>query len=397
MIYSEEEIEFDKNKVLNVHINAYFGELENFKNEINKDIIVNFKETIIYCIINGCTLNYKFFKFCLENIKIKDEEYQNTLAICSILNGEWYKELKIDEIAITKHLFKISEEKLEKICNIEELRDIAAYLCTLKRNKKLFEKLDNPKMLNSTRSLIENYNFDNYFKNSHYKFNPKLGIKWFPIDFKYNDIKDDYFNEDIFEKRLTLENLMKIYGDFDGYISIKYISRIVNIEKYIYLNLDLEINKEINEKNILEDIRVCKKAEDEEQWKNIVECKLFTVFNSEAFINDKTYLKYIRIPYNEDCIDFVNEHQKWSIIYSLTKSNKFIRKYIDKLEYIELNIIKASYETCNVKNIKMLKRKITQENIKVYQLIDVENNKYINKRLIEDIDFDKYEMKLVIT
>lgn len=397
MIYSEEEVKFDKNKILNVHINAYFGETEKFKNEIKKEIIVNFKETIVYCMINGCTLNYSFFRFCLENIKINDEEYQNTLTICSILNGEWHENLKINEIDITRKLFKISEENLEKICKIEELKDIAAYLCTLKRNKKLFDELNNPNMLNSTRSLIENYNFDNYFENSHYKFNPMIGIKWFPISFKYNDMEDDYFDEDIFENKLTLDNLAKIYGDFNGYISIKYISRIVNIEKYIYSNLDLETEKEINEKNIIEDIRVCKKAENIEEWKNIATCKIFTVFNSEAYIEDNTYLKYINIPYNENCVDFVNEHQKWSIVYSLAKSNQFIRKYIDKIGYIEVNIIKAAYETCNVKNINMLKRKITQENVEVYRLIDMQNNKYIDKELIENINFDDYDMKLTVS
>lgn len=150
-------------------------------------------------------------------------------------------------------------------------------------------------------------------------------------------------------------------------MSIKYISRRVN--------LDLESNREIDEKNIIEDIRRCKKAENEERWKNLVECKLFTDFNPEAFVNVKTYLKYISIPHNEDCIDFVNEHQKWSIIYSLTNSNKFIRQYIEKLGYVETNIIQACCETCDAKNIKMLKRKINQEDVKVYQLIDIKNNK----------------------
>lgn len=68
MIYSE-EVRFDKNDILDVHINAYFGELERFKDEIT------------------------------------DAEHQDTLTICSILNGEWHKELKKVEIAITKHLF----------------------------------------------------------------------------------------------------------------------------------------------------------------------------------------------------------------------------------------------------------------------------------------------------
>lgn len=91
----------------------------------------------------------------------------------------------------------------------------------------------------------------------------------------------------------------------------------------------------------------------------------------------------------------VNGHQKRSIIYSLTKSNKFVRKYTDKLGYIELNNIKASYDTRNAKNI-MLKRKISQENVKAYQLIDIGDDKHVEKRLLENIDLDACEMKLVV-
>lgn len=401
MIYKEDEIEYDVEKTLNMHIYAYFGELEQFKKFLDETLIKEFKETLRYCITKGCLRNKEFMLFCESNFYFKDEEYNKFLKIAKIIHGELKEKDELKEnLTVNQHTYDINDKNLKKICEIGKFNFLSEYLCTLANNKKLFEEIQNrrPEPKDYTDSIILYYGLENLHNGQKIHGNFKYGIRWFPIDIKkYGKFTDESykFTEEIFEQELSIKNLREIYGDYiEGKYSILEMSNIKNLPNYIYLEKDIPTDKEINEYNILNDIRVCKKAEKIKKWENIAKCKLFLMFDDLDIIKNNMFLEWIYSPYNKELIPYVTEQQKWSMIYSLTLSYLRIKNFIQEFDYIEISVLQASYEAGNRINIMELMKKY-EEKKKCYKILDLKNKKYIKKEVGPD-EFKKYIDKIEI-
>nr|WOL75522.1 putative immunity function [Saccharomycopsis selenospora] len=376
MIFEEQYFSLNKEQVLKFHVHAYYGELELFKNYVSSEIISNFLETSCYCISEGCKKNFDFAKFCKNNISFLNKNYYNSIAIGYILAGEWEDDIILD-INIINNLYKISDISLSKICLVDKLKDIAAYLCILKQKENLFNTINSPEMMPLVYTLTKNMKLKNYFTNS-YEFDPVLS-NWFPLSI--TTVNEDMFDVRVFENKLYYDNLIKVYGLKFEIMSITDLSNIKGFEKYIYYNDSLITDKIVNRNNIIEDIRVCRKAKINHEFDNLVKCRLLLLFQTRDFVYDNMFFEYINKCYSPELIPYVSEHQKWGIIYSIIKSHIFLKLNLNNFDYIEYNCLLAAYETCSLRNIRVFNRKL-KEGYKCYKMIDFDNCKYIDKEEI---------------
>nr|WOL75521.1 putative immunity function [Saccharomycopsis selenospora] len=408
MIYEESPSKsFDKLQVLKFHVHAYYGELELFKNYVSSEIISNFLETSCYCISEGCKKNFDFAKFCKNNISFLNKDYYNSIAIGYILAGEWEDDIILDVDIISPYLYNISNINLSKICVISQLRDLSAYLCILKQNKGLFDTIINPSILNITKLLLENFKLDNYFKEV-INFNPNLSIcdlneisdfdssdtpellfvrklknLWFPKHYKLDFIFcETDFNYDMFGHSITFDSLEYAYGPQDMRESILELTNIRCFEKFIYYNEFVFTDKEVNKHNIIEDVRVCRKAQKEGKYINLVKCKSFLLTGVYDDLSDNTFLSFINDPYDYRLIPYVSEHHKWSIIYSIVKCNFYVSNILDDFDYIEYNSVIIAIKVGNTHFNNLFKYKFN-EGYKCYKMIDYDNELYFDKQEVE--------------
>nr|WOF72293.1 putative immunity function [Saccharomycopsis crataegensis] len=390
MIYKERTKTFNKEKILQLHINCYFGEKENVEKEININLIKNFKETLCYCLSEGIKRNFEFAEYCNKNFYFENNEYKNSLTISYILNGKWDDNLVLDINEIICELYKIKKEKILELIKIEALKDLLAYLCILKEEKEIFKLIKNPKMIWQTEILVKCLNLPNYFDNG-IVYDEAINFSWLPIKFKeYNN--DELYTE-IFEKKINYNNLREInfYKKSDN---LTDLTNIKSIEKYIMYN-EIKTNKKITENGIKNDVRIAKIAKRENVYLN-EHCSKFCSIDEEIMediiINVKPFLIYLNIGYSLKYIKNYDEKYKWLIIYTNILSDVIIKKnLIENEQFVEYNCLKAAYMVCRKTNIKRLNI-LLEKTKKCYKLFDIDKSEFLNEKEkvnIENIKLDK--------
>ncbi|GMG19603.1 unnamed protein product [Ambrosiozyma monospora] len=388
-IQKEKKI-YDQNLVIQKHLNAYLG----IKDDEIVHFLDDFLDTLVYCLSIGAFRNFGFAKYCFDSFVFKDDEYNTFITASFLMNGEYEKELYLNERMLLDKLFLISDDNLIKLTKFNEIKNIVAYLCILKEKKHIFEMLDKPELTKYSKILIHEFRKPNYFE---IEFEREImGWSYKPI---YTNHKKVYnqarIYENIFEQKLDKEELEIIYGLEVYGNTIKDYSRIENFDQYIFDNYELQ--QKYNDKSeIFTDIRCLKYAYVNNENMDLVASKLLNMNpNKYEDILEKhdPFIIHINSTYDIKIFTEIEAKYIWGMVYSNTLNRiKIDKDILIKFGYVEYSCFEAALFSGYATNEKRFEEAYNKTK-KCIKILDVINKKYVEEEMSAP---EKTNVKLVL-
>lgn len=210
------------------------------------------------------------------------------------------------------------------------------------------------------------------------------------------------FDIRIFGEAIDSESMNLFYfPDEREHESLEEISRICNIEQELFNsyysdrdNFDFSCEKDINYKNIFEDVRVTIKSFEKKENMNACLSKLMLIRaypTKELFEKYKPFLLFGNGHYDLEDIPIyekINPLYKYLILYSNIMYHTITTDI--ELDFVEYNLIKACIDSANMYMFKKLMVEYKKTN-KCYKLLDFENEKFLENE--DNIELDEEELK----
>lgn len=358
--------------IVGLHKYAYYGDKDKFSSLITSTVMEEYFETLYYCITQGCKKEYKFANYILNNFEFIDIKYKRAITATYIRNGEYDERLFLEEFDY--YLFKNADkDKVKKLIKYKELHNVLNFIA----------------ILNSFTYDIELTTTKNHATN---------------ILAKYYNLPDNkkFINcTDYTNFLLTTEKYTK--EEMDPYLfnlPPGDVNNICNLERELFITYILNNFKEIkpleiNEINIIKDVRVAIEAYSQNKFINTCLSKFALVAPKDALPlveKNKPFLEFGNNVYN---FDFLEDYLKINPLYihNFIYNNIMYHKstYMKHLpDTIDYSFIEACIYSCNYSALKRIRNK----NIKCYKYLDYENKKYLDTKEEIIIDYEEIISKL---